>query len=167
MQAKEHLLEHLKSLTGGSLLITPKQLEKVIGTTAKQQSKLREEGRFPIPHINMGRNVLYSIYAVADVLLTGETKEKPTAEKKSDPIIVSQEVSSPPPKKRATRHSAPQDLSPLILVRSFISSLEAQRENINFLIEHFTLLADTTDRHNDFQSKLASKPEIKKNNGKI
>lgn len=167
MHAQEHLIEHLKSLTGGSLLISPKQLEKVVGTTAKQQSKLREEGKFPIPHINMGRNVLYSIYAVADFLLTGEVKEKQTTEKKSEPIAVSQEINSSAPKKKIVRHSAPQDLSQLILIRSFISSLNAQRENINFLIEHFSLLADATSRHSDFQSKLASKPEAKKRDGKI
>ena len=148
-------------------MMTPKQLEKVIGTTAKQQSKLREEGNFPIPHINMGRNVLYSIYAVADVLLTGKTEEKPKQDKKSEEIIVSQEVTSSAPKKLAKRQSAPQDLSQLILVKSFVSSLTSQRDNIDFLIDHFTKLAQFKGMHDDFQSQLPQKPEGKKNNGKV
>ena len=111
MQTQEHLIEHLKSLTGGSLLMTPKQLEKVIRTTAKQQSKLREEGDFPIPHINMGRNILYSSYSVADVLLTGKTGEKFKPDKKTEQIIVSQEPTPSAQKKIAKRQNSPQDLS--------------------------------------------------------
>jgi len=148
-------------------MMTPKQLEKVIGTTAKQQSKLREEGSFPIPHINMGRNILYSVYAVADVLLTGKTEDKAKQEKETEQIVVSQAVSLLPSKKKITRQNAPQDLSQLILVKSFVSSLTSQRDNIDFLIDHFTKLAKFKGMHDNFQTQLPLKPVGKKNDGKV
>lgn len=69
----QQLIDYLKERTKGKLLMSPEQLAEEIGIPSKQQSKLRKEGRFPIPFKNIGRLVYYSIYDVADFLLNGET----------------------------------------------------------------------------------------------
>ena len=61
----QQLIDYLKERTKGKLLMSPEQLAEEIGIPAKQQSKLRKEGRFPIPFKNIGRLVYYSIYDVA------------------------------------------------------------------------------------------------------
>ena len=64
----QQLIDYLRLKTKGKLLMSPEQLSEEIGIPAKQQSKLRKEGRFPIPFKNIGRLVYYSIYDVANFL---------------------------------------------------------------------------------------------------
>ena len=66
---EEQLLNYLKEKTKGKLLMSPEQLAEEIGIPTKQQSKLRKEGRFPIPFKNIGRLVYYSIYDVANFVV--------------------------------------------------------------------------------------------------
>ena len=75
---EQGLIDYLRK-TKGKLLMSPEQLSEEIGIPTKQQSKLRKEGRFPIPFKNIGRLVYYSIYDVAKFLLNGETAETTTS----------------------------------------------------------------------------------------
>ena len=68
---KQALIDYLMNKTGGALVMTPDELALEIRVSAKQQSKLRKEFKFPIPYQNTGRKVYYSLYAVADYLLDG------------------------------------------------------------------------------------------------
>ena len=48
--------------------MTPKQLEPILGISAKHQSLLRKENKLKIPYLVVGGKILYSIHAVADML---------------------------------------------------------------------------------------------------
>lgn len=164
MDEKQRLVEYLMTKTGGPQLMTPKQLEKEIGISAKQQSKLREEGKFPIPHTNIGRSVYYSVHHVADFLLTAQGQVLP-----SSTPVVQQEVKTVPAKTKSTnRHREPQDFSQALLNIRFISVLEAQRDNLDHLIDHFYKLVKSKTLHDELQDSLASKESNpKKTNPKI
>ena len=54
----QQLIDYLKERTKDKLLMSPEQLAEEIGIPSKQQSKLRKEGRFPIPFENIGRLVV-------------------------------------------------------------------------------------------------------------
>lgn len=71
MNTYENLLSYLRNLTDNKEVMTPAQLEKVVGVSAKQQCVLRKRGDFPIPFKNMGRSIYYSIHDVAKHLLDG------------------------------------------------------------------------------------------------
>ena len=73
---KQALIDYLKSKIGGALMTTPKELALEIRVSERQQSKLRQEKRFPIQHKDFGRSVQYAVNAIADFLLTGETSEE-------------------------------------------------------------------------------------------
>ncbi|WP_139225634.1 helix-turn-helix transcriptional regulator [Paracidovorax konjaci] len=109
-------IEQIYLTAGSKLLLNPTQLEELLGISTKQQSKLRTEGRFPIPFKNIGRLVYYSIYDVADFLLNGEST--PSKE-------VHQEAPVPIVKKKPSKAKAPvQDLSHIFLIHAFSQSLE-------------------------------------------
>ena len=111
----QQLIDYLREKTKGKLLMSPEQLSEEIGIPTKQQSKLRKEGRFPIPFKNIGRLVYYSIYDVADFLLNGESTP-------ANPIA---DPPAPLPKKKPAKAVAPvQDLSHIFMLRSFAQSLE-------------------------------------------
>jgi len=112
--------------------MTPKELAVEIRVSEKQQSKLRQENRFPIPNRGFGRSVQYSIHAIADYLLTGEAKEEPAV----------QEAPAPSPAKRQVR-SGLQDLSRMLLTKSFIASLEPHKDDFQHLFLHLSQLVET------------------------
>ncbi|MCA8457464.1 hypothetical protein LGN04_26515 [Burkholderia multivorans] len=158
MDEKQRLVEYLMTKTGGPQLMTPKQLEKEIGISAKQQSKLREEGKFPIPHTNIGRSVYYSVHHVADFLLSGEGQVPPTSPAVAQqPANETQAVKTKPVK----RHREPQDFSQALLNIRFVSVLEEQRENLDHLINHFTKLVKSKTLHDELQGSLAAKEPVK------
>ncbi len=72
---KQHLLEHLRKITGGKSLMTTDQLEAETGFLTHQQAKWRMEKEFPIPHKKIGKRVYYSIYDVADFIAGGQKVE--------------------------------------------------------------------------------------------
>lgn len=74
-ESTQGLVDYLKEKTGGKLLMNSEQLAEEIGVSPKQQSKLRKENSFPIPHKSFGRLVYYSIYDVARFLLSKEREK--------------------------------------------------------------------------------------------
>lgn len=162
MEIQNQLIEHLKGKTNGKLVMTPKQLAEEIPISPKQQSKLREEKKFPIPHQNIGRNVYYSIFHIADFLLTGSVqqiaepelkprKEKPTPKKVSPP-------------------SSSVNLSHLFLLRAFAGNLFAQAEEITNLAENILKYQNSAEMLERFSEKFQPKGVSRgadENEGKI
>ena len=107
----QQLIDYLREKTKGKLLMSPEQLSEEIGIPTKQQSKLRKEGRFPIPFKNIGRLVYYSIYDVADFLLNGEsTPANPIAEPPAPEPLLGRRNSRafPPPRPNESGASSPK-----------------------------------------------------------
>ncbi|MCA7983694.1 MULTISPECIES: helix-turn-helix domain-containing protein [Burkholderia cepacia complex] len=67
------VVDYLKEKAGGKLLMSSEQLAEELGISTKQQSKLRKENAFPIPHKSIGRLVYYSVYDVAKFLVSKDT----------------------------------------------------------------------------------------------
>ena len=72
---KQHLLEHLRKVTGGKSLMTTEELAAETGFSPHQQVKWRMEKEFPIPHKKVGKRVMYSIYDVAEFIAGGKKVE--------------------------------------------------------------------------------------------
>ena len=72
---KQHLLEHLRKVTGGKSLMTTEELAAETGFSPHQQVKWRMEKEFPIPHKKVGKRVMYSIYDVVEFIAGGKKVE--------------------------------------------------------------------------------------------
>lgn len=68
MEQTSNLVAYLRTRSGGREVLTPKQLEPILGISAKHQSLLRKENKLKIPYLVVGGKILYSIHAVADML---------------------------------------------------------------------------------------------------
>lgn len=149
------IIDYLKIKSGGKLVMTPEQLEQEIGISAKQQSVLRTQKRFPIPHKKVGRSVLYSILHIADFLIEGEVYTAPNKkyEPKRDPKV--------------SRSKSSVDLSHLFLLRAFTANLEMQANSILQLSQSLNSFANSKDLYNNLQNKLQPKPVIDFFEGKI
>ncbi|ELW9528618.1 hypothetical protein SIO92_002900 [Burkholderia cenocepacia] len=150
MDAYESILDDLKHRTAGKAVITPEQLSHVLGISTKQQSKLRQDRQFPIPHKNIGRNVFYSIYHVADFLLSGEIQHED-----EQPKQIEQKVKKPRVPKTST--SSAVDYSHLFLLRCFASNVQAEIHRLQVLHDFLTHIDKSTSLRNELQAKLSNK----------
>lgn len=146
----EQLIDYLKKKTKGKLLMSPEQLSEEIGIPTKQQSKLRKEGRFPIPFKNIGRLVYYSIYDVANFLLNGETSPSKDLAQEAPPPIA-------PKTKPAKRSANVQDLSHIFLLRTLAKSLEERATAMLQLSEQLTDFANRKEMVVSFEEKFPTK----------
>ncbi len=146
----QQLIDYLRAKTKGKLLMSPEQLAEEIGIPTKQQSKLRNEGRFPIPFKNIGRLVYYSIYDVANFLLNGEsTPSKEVPEEATAPIQI---------KKKPVKSKAQvQDLSHIFMLRAFAQSLEERATAMLSLAENLKDYVNKKEMMESFQKKFPSK----------
>ena len=157
---EQQLIDDLKIRTNGKLLMSPVQLAEVLDIPPKQQSKLRKDGKFPVPFKNIGRLVYYSIYDVANFLLNGETtptKEVPE-EAPASQITV---------KKKPAKPTAPvQDLSHIFMLRAFAKSLEERATAMLNLAENLKDYANKKEMKDRFEQKFPAKgsnePVVKK-----
>ncbi len=148
----QQLIDYLKERTKGKLLMSPEQLAEEIGIPSKQQSKLRKEGRFPIPFKNIGRLVYYSIYDVANFLLNGETA--PSKEVPEEAPA----AATPLPKKKPAKTTAPvQDLSHIFMLRAFAQSLEERATAMLSLAENLKDYANKKEMMESFSKKFPPK----------
>ena len=76
MEQTSNLVAYLRTRSGGREVLTPKQLEPILGISAKHQSLLRKENKLKIPYLVVGGKILYSIHAVAE-MLTRPAENKP------------------------------------------------------------------------------------------
>jgi len=117
---QDELVEYLRVKAGEKLLMTPEQLEKEIGISAKQQSVLRNNKTFPIKSRKIGRNIFYSVIDIAKFLSEGETDE----------VVVSKKE---PTQQKLTKSKNPHDLSHVFLLRSFATNLGAYISSLSGL----------------------------------
>ncbi|MDD2820507.1 MAG: hypothetical protein PHW29_04515 [Flavobacterium sp.] len=134
MDPKQETITYLRSKYQKEV-ITPKQLQNEFPMTIKQQSVLRQEGRFPFKYIKIGKNVFYNIYAVADFLIDGEQQLENSNLEKEMPA--EQEVKQVKVKTRKADERI-EDLSHLFNMRGFVANLVSQQDNITNLINYFT-----------------------------
>jgi hypothetical protein len=136
-------------MSGGSLVMTTEQLAKSLSMNPKVISRMRQEGRFPIAHKSIGSKIVYSIVSVANYLLSDEPEPK---------VQTGTPTKIEPPKRRASSAKAPlPDLSRKMLMRAFVSTLEAQQSNIELLVLFFKRKAMAED----FGCSLKVNSEIK------
>lgn len=148
----DDLLTQLQVMSGGSLVMTTEQLAKSLSMNPKVISRMRQEGRFPIAHKSIGSKIVYSIVSVANYLLSDEPE--PQAQT-STPTKIE------PPKRRASSAKAPlPDLSRKMMMRAFVSTLEAQQSNIELLLRLFQRKALAEDLHGALPVKLGLKRKI-------
>ena len=158
---EEQLLNYLKEKTKGKLLMSPEQLAEEIGIPTKQQSKLRKEGRFPIPFKNIGRLVYYSIYDVANFLLNGET----TPSEEVQEVVPESTVTKP--KVRKSTSSPVQDLSHIFMIRAFAQSLEDRATAMLQLSDSLKKYANSYEMKERFEHKFSAKGSQSTDDGKI
>lgn len=154
MDAKKETLTYLRNKYQKEV-ITPKQLQNEFPMSIKHQSILRQEGRFPFKYIKVGKNVFYSIFAVADFLVDGEQVEVQKIEKELPP---EQEVKQVKIKTKKTDERI-EDLSHLFNMRGFVANLVGQQENITNLLNYFTARI----KYEELQAELPpQKPRTRK-----
>lgn len=158
---EEQLLNYLKEKTKGKLLMSPEQLAEEIGIPTKQQSKLRKEGRFPIPFKNIGRLVYYSIYDVANFLLNGETTPSEEVQEVAPVSTVTK------PKVRKSTSSPVQDLSHIFMIRAFAQSLEDRATAMLELSDSLKKYANSYELKERFEHKFSAKGSQSTDDGKI
>lgn len=125
----EQLIGQLQIMAGGSLVMSTEQLAHCLSMNSKVISRMRVEGRFPIPHKLVGSKIVYSLHSIAAYLLSDQT-----------------EVTSPPPpqqkvepekRRSASKKAVIPDLSRMMLMRAFMANFELQRRNLDDLIGFF------------------------------
>lgn len=145
MELHHDTVQYLKAKAKGKLVMTPKQLSEEIPVSVKQQSKKREEKTFPIPHKNIGRNVYYSIFHIADFLLTGQVSK---AEEKTEqkPVI----------KKEKTRATT-TNLSHLFLLKSFATHMQEEAQRMKNLADGLIAYEKAAELKNKLENELHKK----------
>lgn len=152
--AQEQLIDYLREKTKGKMLMTPEQLATEIGISAKQQSKLRQDNKFPIPHKNIGRLVYYSIYDVANFLLNGETN--PIDEKTEQMLEQAKPVETVKNRTKKTDNRV-QDLSHIFMLRAFATALEQRATRMLQLAQNLLNYANKKELADSFELKYAPK----------
>lgn len=123
---EDYLTEYLIKKAGGKLVMTPAQLAEEIGVSAKQQSKLRQDNRFPIPHQKLGSSVRYPIPAVVDFLLTGKSEQDAT------PVSKAQK----PKAARKVKNTTIVNLSHVFMLQTVIDKIASDAASLTRLSEY-------------------------------
>lgn len=146
----EELVAQLQVMSGGGLVMSTDQLARALSMNAKVISRLRQAGRFPIPHKLIGSKIVYSLVAVANYLLSDDPE--PQAQSPSSTRIE-------PTKSRASKARAPlPDLSRKMLMRGFAKTLELQQSSI----EQLLLVLQKKIMADDLQSTLPVNSNVKR-----
>ena len=152
--AQEQLIDYLREKTKGKMLMTPEQLAQEIPISAKQQSKLRQDNEFPIPHKTIGRLVYYSIYDVANFLLNGE--KTPIDEKTEQMLEQANPVETVKKKTKKTDNKV-QDLSHIFMLRTFATALEQRATRMLQLAHNLLDYANKKELKDSFDLKYGPK----------
>ena len=159
MELHQQLVDYLKTKTENKLLMNPEQLEQETGITEKQQSKLRKENNFPIPWKNVGRNVFYSIFHVADFLLNGEVKQHEEFEEEKF-AIKEKEPKEPKPKIIKQSGKAPvQDLSFLAKMKFLANHVQEQATELQNLADNLNVYHGSLELKLKLESQLSNDKE--------
>ena len=158
MDAKKEMITYLRGKYQKEV-ITPKQLQNEIPISLKQQSLLRQEGRFPFKFVKIGKNIFYPIFAVADFLVDGEQIEVHEEKRELPPEL---EVKKTKQKIKKSDERI-EDLSHLFNMKVFVANLVNQQENIANLINYFT----TKINHEELKAELSTKNKAKEKVDKV
>lgn len=120
---REELVAHLMTMAGGAMVLNTEQLSRCLSMNPKVVSRMRKEGRFPIPHKSVGaRKIIYPLGVVADYLLD------PNEMTAVNPVTVSQPQTDVLKRKPVGRKAVLPDLSRQMLLRGFSEAVSHQRE---------------------------------------
>lgn len=149
MDDRADLLEFLKSITGGIPVLTTKQLATATSQNYQALTRKRNAGEFEIPHKKLNGNIVYSIYAVADYLLSDDEPKQSV-----EPSITIQK--RPRTRKVASSHTSLPDLSKKVLMRGFCSYVESQLS----LTERIAKTMNIRISKIELDSELSRKEEV-------
>lgn len=120
---REELVAHLMTMAGGAMVLNTEQLSRCLSMNPKVISRMRKEGRFPIPHKSVGtRKIIYPLGVVADYLLD------PNEMTAVNPVAVSQPQTDVLKKRPVSQKAVLPDLSRQMLLRGFLDAVSHQRE---------------------------------------
>jgi hypothetical protein len=170
MEQTSNLVAYLRTRSGGKEVLTPKQLEPILGISVKQQSLLRKENKLGFPHLTIGGKILYSIHAVAE-MLTRPAPSQPspteTAKSEKQPAV----KSKPEDKWRSSLKvpsSQPVNMSQALLrafmlnnIQAEISALTALTKELQTLQYAEELRADLGKRSQGKTAGSNTKPKMK------
>lgn len=158
------MLNYLFRHSGGKAVLTPKQLEPIVGYGSKQQSLWRNEGVFPIPHEEIGGRVVYRVPAVAEWLVNGSANKQALAQQPATNTPKSKSKPSATDRWRSSLKkpsNQPVDMSQTLLRAFFISQLETQREELDELIVQMTAIQAAHTLEMELEHKDAPKVQSK------
>ncbi len=142
MEQTSNLVAYLRTRSGGKEVLTPKQLEPILGISVKQQSLLRKENKLGFPHLTIGGKILYSIHAVAE-MLTRPAPSQPspteTAKTEKQPAV----KSKPEDKWRSSLKvpsSQPVNMSQALLRAFVLNNIQAEISDLAALTRELQAL---------------------------
>lgn len=146
----QSMFDYLLKLSQGQLLLTPEQLEKVTGISAKQQSAHRTANTFPIKYKKIGKLVFYAINDVVEYLLSGQSQ----VEKKEEKVI--KEV---PVIKDGMKNSSKsvQSVSHIFAMKAFATVLEDESKELLQFSHSLNKYADSISLYEKLNEKYATK----------
>ncbi len=160
---REELVAHLQTMAGGAVVLTTEQLSRCLSMNPKVISRMRQEGRFPIPHKTVGaRKIIYPIGMVADYL----SETQPVTEVKPTRISVKRDET---PKRRSIVQKAMlPDLSRQMLLRGFLEAVVQQKQLLAGIETTLRrqLAYDDLSRSLPASSPSAGEPKIQNNDVK-
>lgn len=158
MELHQQLVDYLKTKTENKLLMNPEQLEQETGITEKQQSKLRKENNFPIPWKNVGRNVFYSIFHVADFLLNGEVKQHEEIEE-NNVVEVKKEPKPKMVQPKSNSKNPVQDLSFLAKMKFLANHVQEQATELQNLADNLNMYHGSLELKLKLEGQLSNDKE--------
>jgi hypothetical protein len=138
MALLEEIRNNLASKVGDREFMTPTELEKyVMPISVRQQTKMRSEQRFPIPHHKVGKGVFYSIDAIVEYIVEDkkETKAKVVStdiNKKTQPKL--------PKKNSKGRTPNGFDLSHAFFLKNILDELDDElkkKQDLQHMLKKF------------------------------
>lgn len=156
MEQTSNLVAYLRTRSGGKEVLTPKQLEPILGISVKHQSLLRKENKLGFPHLTIGGKILYSIHAVADML----TKPAISEITASKPAKSEKTTTSKPKAEDKWRSSLkvpssqPINMSQALLRAFILDSIQAEISSLTVLTKEL----QAVQRAEDLEAGLSKNP---------
>lgn len=172
MEQTSNLVAYLRTRSGGREVLTPKQLEPILGISVKHQSVLRKENKLKIPYLVVGGKILYSIHAVAD-MLTRPAENEPAPAKPTKIEKATSGKTKTEDKWRSSLKvpsSQPVSMSQVLLRAFVLNNIEAEISSLTALtkeLQALQLADDLRDALNNkpdssaTDSKRKPKPKVK------
>jgi hypothetical protein len=157
MEQTSNLVAYLRTRSGGREVLTPKQLEPILGISAKHQSLLRKENKLKIPYLVVGGKILYSIHAVAD-MLTRPAENEPAPAKPSKLEKPTPGKTKAEDKWRASLKvpsSQPVNMSQALLRAFLLNNIQTEIASLTALTKEL----ETLQRVEELQADLEKKSE--------